>query len=199
LLERFYDVTDGFILLDGVDIREINPRWLHTQISLVSQEPTLFQKSIKENILYGIDHNTGDEPIFHAIEITNCKRFISKLSEGIDTNVGEKGSSLSGGQRQRIAIARAIIKKPVILITDEATSALDAGSEKKVQNALDNIMTNLTGVVVAHRLSTIRNSDIIYVFDAGEIKEVGNHESLIATKGEYYKLVQRQLVIDEAK
>jgi ABC-type multidrug transport system fused ATPase/permease subunit len=199
LLERFYDVTDGFILLDGIDIRELNPRWLHTQISLVSQEPTLFQKSIKENILYGVDPNTKDEEISHAIETANCKKFISKLTEGIETNVGEKGSSLSGGQRQRIAIARAIIKKPVILITDEATSALDAGSEKKVQNALDKVMINLTGVVVAHRLSTIRNANIIYVFDAGEIKEVGTHDSLIAIKGEYFKLVQRQLVNDEAK
>jgi ABC-type multidrug transport system fused ATPase/permease subunit len=197
LLERFYDVTEGFILLDGVDIRELDPRWIHRQISLVSQEPTLIQKSIKENILYGVDPTTSEEEINSALETANCKKFISKLSEGYDTNVGEKGASLSGGQRQRVAIARAVIKKPTILMTDEATSALDAESEKKVQQALDVIMKDVTGVVVAHRLSTIRNANIIYVFDAGEIKEVGTHESLVANQGVYFQLVQRQLTIDE--
>jgi ABC-type multidrug transport system fused ATPase/permease subunit len=198
LLERFYDVTDGFILFDGHDIRELNPRWLHRKISLVSQEPTLFQRSIKENVLYSVESAT-DEEVNHALEIANCNKFISKLSEGIETYVGEKGASLSGGQRQRVAIARAVLKKPVILMTDEATSALDAGNERKVQEALDRVMVGMTGVVVAHRLSTIRNAAIIYVFDAGEIIEVVNHESLIAKKGFYYKLVYRQLPDEERK
>jgi ABC-type multidrug transport system fused ATPase/permease subunit len=197
LLERFYDVTDGFILIDDVDIRDLDPRWLHRKISLVSQEPTLFQKSIKENVKYGVDPNTPDQEVLEALETANCKKFLSKLSDGINTQVGEKGASLSGGQRQRVAIARAIIKKPIILMTDEATSALDAGSEKKVQEALDRILTSLTGVVVAHRLTTIRNSDIIYVFDGGEIVEFGNHDSLVEKKGSYFKLIQKQLSAEE--
>lgn len=149
LLERFYDVTEGFVLLDGVDIRELDPRWLHRQISLVSQEPTLFNKTIRENVLYGVSKDTSDDVVIEALNSANCQKFISKLHEGIETSVGEKGGNLSGGQRQRVAIARAIIKKPTILMTDEATSALDAGSENKVQVALDRIMTGLTGVVVS--------------------------------------------------
>ena len=129
--------------------------------------------------------------------MANAKRFIDKFPEGYDRIVGEKGSSMSGGQRQRIAIARAIIQNPVILITDEATSALDAGSEKKVQEALDKVMKNCTSVVVAHRLTTVRNANITYVFDAGEIKEVGTHDELIAKRGYYYDLVRRQLTEED--
>lgn len=196
LIERYYDVSEGYVLFDGVDVRELDPRWLHRNISLVSQEPTLFQMSIKENIAYGCN-NLNENDVFEAAEIASCKKFIEKLSDGYNTLVGERGSSLSGGQRQRIAIARAIIKKPKILITDEATSALDSGSEKKVQVALDRVMKNLTAIIVAHRLCTIRNSHVIYVFDAGEIKEVGNHESLVEAKGYYYNLIQRQLMQEE--
>ncbi|KAH0786305.1 ABC transporter family protein [Histomonas meleagridis] len=192
LLERFYDVTDGQILLDGHDIKTLDPHWLHQKIGLVSQEPILFQLSIKNNIKYGIRDAT-DEMIREAAEKANALKFIEKLDGKFDYFVGEKGDTLSGGQRQRIAIARALIKDPVILITDEATSALDAASEKKVQAALDKVMMNRTAVVVAHRLSTIRNANIIYVFDAGEIVEVGNHQSLIEKKGHYYDLVKRQL------
>ncbi|KAH0789444.1 ABC transporter family protein [Histomonas meleagridis] len=192
LLERFYDVTDGQILLDGHDIKTLDPHWLHQKIGLVSQEPILFQLSIKDNIKYGVRDAT-DEMIREAAEKANALKFIEKLDGKFDYFVGEKGDTLSGGQRQRIAIARALIKDPVILITDEATSALDAASEKKVQIALDEVMKNRTAVVVAHRLSTIRNANVIYVFDAGEIVEVGNHQSLIEKKGHYYELVKRQL------
>lgn len=196
LLERFYDVTDGQILLDGKDIRTLDPQWLHTQIGLVSQEPILFHLSIRENIKYARP-NATDEEMEHAAEMANAKKFIDKFPERYERIVGEKGSSMSGGQRQRIAIARAIIQNPVILITDEATSALDAGSEKKVQQALDKVMKNCTSVVVAHRLTTVRNADITYVFDAGEIKEIGTHDELVAKRGYYYDLVRRQLTEED--
>ena len=201
LIERFYDVEEGMILLDGKDIKTLDPRWLHRKMGLVAQEPTLFQCTIADNIKYGARDATMAE-VEAAAEIANAKKFICKLSKGFDEMVGEKGSSLSGGQKQRIAIARAVIKDPVILITDEATSALDAASEKKVQLALDKVMENRTAMVIAHRLSTIRQADVIYVFDTGEIKEVGTHESLLALRGVYYNLVQRQLskeAIEEKK
>jgi ABC-type multidrug transport system fused ATPase/permease subunit len=195
LIERFYDPTEGEILLDGKDIRTLDPRWLHRQISLVSQEPVLFRTTIRENIRYGVKDAT-DEQVMEAAEIANVKKFAEKLPKGFDELVGEKGSAVSGGQRQRIAIARAVIKNPVMLVTDEATSALDASSERKVQLALDKVMNGRTSVVVAHRLSTIRNAHVIYVFDDGEIREKGNHDELIALRGCYFNLVQRQLTQD---
>ncbi|OHT01409.1 ABC transporter B family member 4 [Tritrichomonas foetus] len=198
LLERFYDATEGEILLDGVDIKTLDPRWLHEKIALVAQEPVLFKMSIKDNILYGA-RNATNEQVLEAAEIANVKKFVEKLEKEFDTMVGEKGSLLSGGQKQRIAIARAVIRDPVILMTDEATSALDAGSEKKVQLALNKVMENRTSVVVAHRLSTVKNAHIIYVFDAGEIKESGTHQELVALKGHYYNLVHRQLNDKEEK
>jgi ABC-type multidrug transport system fused ATPase/permease subunit len=135
--------------------------------------------------------------MLEAAETANVKKFIEKFPRGFDEFVGEKGTAMSGGQRQRIAIARAVIKDPVILVTDEATSALDASSEKKVQNALNRVMQGRTAVIVAHRLSTIRNADIIYVFDQGKIQESGRHEDLVQAGGAYYNLVQRQLVKNE--
>ena len=197
LLERYYDATEGVILLDGHDIKTLDPHWLHQKIGLVSQEPTLFQLTVKENIKYGARDAT-DEMVRKAAAEANALKFIEKLEGKFDYFVGEKGDTVSGGQRQRIAIARALIKDPVILITDEATSALDAASEKKVQKALDKIMKTRTSVVVAHRLSTIRNANVIYVFDAGEIVEIGTHDSLVKNKnGHYYALVKRQLAEKE--
>lgn len=193
LLERFYDRTEGEILLDGVNIKEINPRWLHRKIALVSQEPLLFQATVKENICYGTDVGENVDRIVEAAKAANAYKFIEKLPNSFDEMVGERGGTLSGGQRQRIAIARAVIKDPVIMITDEATSALDADSEKKVQVALDKVMENRTGVVVAHRLSTIKGAHILYVFDAGVIVEHGTHNELVAKKGAYYNLVKRQM------
>lgn len=199
LLERYYDAEEGLVLLDGEDIRTLDPRWLHNVISLVQQEPSLFQMTVKENIKYGAP-NATDEEVYAAAEIASARHFIDKLDHGFDQQVGDKGAALSGGQRQRVAIARAVIRNPVILITDEATSALDAASEKKVQKALDKVMEGRTAVIVAHRLSTIRNAHVIYVFDAGEIKEVGNHDSLVQLHGYYYNLVERQMTQqDEVK
>jgi ABC-type multidrug transport system fused ATPase/permease subunit len=196
LLERYYDITEGVILLDGKDIKELDPHWLHQKIALVQQEPTLFMLSIKENIKYGSAGATEDD-VLAAAEVANARKFIEKLDNKFDQLVGEKGASLSGGQRQRVAISRAVIKNPTILITDEATSALDADSEKKVQLALDKVMKDRTAVVVAHRLSTVRNAHVIYVFDAGEIKESGTHDELLALGGTYYNLVKRQLTQEQ--
>jgi ABC-type multidrug transport system fused ATPase/permease subunit len=183
-------------LLDGKDIKTLDPHWLHQKMALVQQEPALFIMSIEDNIKYGAKDATHQQ-VVAAAEIANAHGFIEKLDHQYDQQVGEKGCDLSGGQRQRIAIARAVIKNPTILITDEATSALDADSEKKVQLALDRVMENRTAVVVAHRLSTIRNAHVIYVFDAGEIKEAGTHDSLVRLNGYYYNLVKRQLAQGE--
>ena len=201
ILERYYDVDDGIVLLDGQNIQEIDPHWLHQKMALVSQEPTLFQASVKENIIYGIHdkESVTDDQVWQALEMANAKKFVSKFDNQLDQLVGDRGSTVSGGQRQRIAIARAVIKDPVVLLCDEATSALDSESEKKVQIALDKILETRTGVIVAHRLTTIRNAKRIYVFDAGKIVEVGNHDELIAKGGAYYNLVKRQLQKEEAE
>lgn len=192
LIERFYDVDEGQILIDGIDIKDIDPRWLHSHISLVSQDPTLFSASVVDNIKYG-SRNSNELEVIEAAEVANSKKFIDKLPNKLNEVIGEKGHRLSGGQKQRIAIARAIIRDPVILLTDEATSSLDSKSEKKVQEALDKVMQNRTSIVVAHRLNTVKNADTIIVFDAGEIKEKGKHDQLIESKGVYFNLVKKQI------
>ncbi|KAI5393785.1 hypothetical protein KIW84_060774, partial [Lathyrus oleraceus] len=170
LVERFYDPQAGEVLIDGINLKEFQLRWIRGKIGLVSQEPVLFSSSIKENIAYGKDGATIEEIRF-ASELANAAKFIDKLPQGLDTMVGDHGTQLSGGQKQRIAIARAILKNPRILLLDEATSALDAESERVVQEALDRIMVNRTTVVVAHRLSTIRNADMIAVIHRGKMVE----------------------------
>lgn len=192
ILERYYNITEGLVLLDGHDINTLDPRWLHHKIGMVGQEPVLFQLTIKENIKYGKPDAT-DEEVERALEMSNAKGFVEKLTGRENYFVGEKGASLSGGQRQRIAIARALITDPVVLICDEATSALDNASEKKVQKALDIVMQGRTSVTVAHRLTTVINSNIIYAFDNGEIREQGTHAELLAKRGFYYELIKRQL------
>ncbi|WJX13490.1 ABC transporter B member 11 [Trifolium repens] len=191
LLQRFYDPDSGEITLDGIEIRQLNLKWLRQQMGLVSQEPVLFNDTIRANIAYGKDGNATEAEIIAASELANAHRFISSLQQGYDTIVGERGTQLSGGQKQRVAIARAIIKSPKILLLDEATSALDAESERVVQDALDKVMVNRTTVVVAHRLSTIKNADVIAVVKNGVIVEKGRHETLINVKdGFYASLVQ---------
>ena len=193
LMERYYDCQEGQVLYDGVDIKELDPHWLHRQIALVSQEPTLFMGTVRDNVLYGVSEKQSDDDVWNALEQANAKKFVTKFDDKLDQMIGDKGSTISGGQKQRIAIARAVIKNPSILICDEATSALDSESEKKVQVALDKILETRTGVIVAHRLTTIKNADKIYVFDAGAILEVGKHDELVAKGGAYYNLVKRQL------
>ncbi|KAL3834874.1 hypothetical protein ACJIZ3_009610 [Penstemon smallii] len=192
LLERFYDPDSGDVLIDGVNLKKLKLQWIRANMGLVSQEPILFATSIKENILYGKE-NATDEEIRKAIEQANAAKFIDKLSLGLDTMVGEHGTQLSGGQKQRIAIARAILKNPRILLLDEATSALDAESERIVQEALDNVMVNRTTVVVAHRLTTIRNANLIAVVHAGTLVEQGTHSELIKDpEGAYSQLIRMQ-------
>ncbi|KAL3850148.1 hypothetical protein ACJIZ3_012030 [Penstemon smallii] len=190
LLLRFYDPDSGQITLDGVGIQQLKVKWLRQQMGLVSQEPILFNDTIRANIAYGKEGNATEAEILAAAELANANKFISGLQKGYDTMVGEKGIQLSGGQKQRVAIARAIVKAPKILLLDEATSALDAESEKVVQDALDRVVVDRTTIVVAHRLSTIKNADLIAVLKNGIIAEKGRHETLINKKdGIYASLV----------
>ncbi|CAM8901165.1 unnamed protein product [Rhodiola kirilowii] len=192
LIERFYQPFMGGILLDDRNIQDLDVKWLRKQIGLVNQEPVLFATTIRENILYGKDDATDDE-IIHAAKLSEALSFVNNLPNKFDTQVGERGVQLSGGQKQRIAISRAIVKNPSILLLDEATSALDAESEKTVQEALDRVMVGRTTVVVAHRLSTIRNADIIGVVQNGKIVETGSHEELISIpNGAYAALAHLQ-------
>ncbi|XP_020247604.1 ABC transporter B family member 2-like [Asparagus officinalis] len=192
LIERFYEPLSGVILLDGHDIKDLDLKWLRQQTGLVNQEPALFATSIRENILYGKDDATFDE-INHAAKLSGAITFINNLPDQYETQVGERGVQLSGGQKQRLAISRAILKNPSILLLDEATSALDAESERSVQEALDRVMVGRTTIIVAHRLSTIRNADIIAVVQGGKIIETGNHEQLILDpQSAYASLVKLQ-------
>ncbi|KAK4559526.1 hypothetical protein RGQ29_008657 [Quercus rubra] len=186
LLQRFYDPDSGHITLDGIEIQKFQLKWLRQQMGLVSQEPILFNDTIRANIAYGKEGDATEAEIISASELANAHKFISSLQQGYDTMVGERGVQLSGGQKQRVAIARAIVKSPKILLLDEATSALDAESEKIVQDALDRIMVNRTTIVVAHRLSTIKNADLIAVVKNGVIVEKGKHETLINIKDGFY-------------
>ncbi|GAV90475.1 ABC_tran domain-containing protein/ABC_membrane domain-containing protein [Cephalotus follicularis] len=190
LIERFYDLDSGSIFLDNVEIRKFKLSWLRQQMGLVSQEPIIFNETIWANIAYGKQGDATEEEIITATKAANAHNFISSLPQGYDTSVGERGVQLSGGQKQRVAIARAIIKNPKILLLDEATSALDAESERVVQDALDRVMVNRTTIVVAHRLSTIKNANTITVLKNGVIVEKGKHEVLIKiTGGTYASLV----------
>ncbi|CAO2839502.1 unnamed protein product [Amaranthus hypochondriacus] len=193
LIERFYDPTEGQVLVDGHDIKSLKLRWLRQQIGLVSQEPALFATSIKENILLGRPDASLAE-VEEAARVANAHSFIIKLPDGFDTQVGERGLQLSGGQKQRVAIARAMLKNPAILLLDEATSALDSESEKLVQEALDRFMIGRTTLVIAHRLSTIRKADLVAVLQQGSVSEIGTHDELMI-KGEnsvYSKLIRMQ-------
>ncbi|KAM5581522.1 ABC transporter B family member 15-like [Rosa sericea] len=194
LIERFYDPLKGEVIIDGRDVKSYHLRSLRKHIALVSQEPTLFSGTIRENIIYGVSDKIDELEIIEAAKAANAHDFISSLKEGYDTSCGDRGVQLSGGQKQRIAIARAILRNPVVLLLDEATSALDSQSEKVVQDALERVMVGRTSVVVAHRLSTIQHCDLITVLDKGRVVEKGTHSSLLAKgpKGSYYSLVSLQ-------
>ncbi|XP_011362782.1 ATP-binding cassette sub-family B member 5 [Pteropus vampyrus] len=195
LLQRFYDPMKGQVLFDGVDVKELNVQWLRSQIAIVSQEPVLFNCSIAENIAYGDNSRVVllDE-IKEVANAANIHSFIESLPEKYNTQVGLKGTQLSGGQKQRLAIARALLRKPKILLLDEATSALDNESEKVVQHALNTARKGRTCLVVAHRLSTIQNADLIVVLHNGKIKEWGTHQELLRNRNVYFKLVNAQSV-----
>ncbi|KAK0603612.1 hypothetical protein LWI29_006809 [Acer saccharum] len=193
LLERFYNPDSGRIFFDNVELSKFKLSWLRQQMGLVGQEPILFNETIRVNIAYGKQGEATEEEIIAATKAANAHNFIAAMPQGYDTNVGERGTQLSGGQKQRIAIARAILKNPKILLLDEATSALDAESERIVQDALDTVMVNRTTVVVAHRLATIRNANIIAVVKNGVIAEKGTHDALMKiNNGAYASLVALQ-------
>jgi len=186
LLERFNNPDSGTISLDGVEIKSLKVNWLRDQMGLVGQEPVLFNDTIRANIAYGKHGEVTEEELIKVAKAANAHEFISSLPQGYDTTVGERGVQLSGGQKQRVAIARAILKDPRILLLDEATSALDAESERIVQDALDNVMVGKTTIIVAHRLSTIKNADVIAVLKDGKIVEKGGHEMLMGIKDGFY-------------
>ena len=191
LLPRFYDVNEGCITIDGVDLRNYRVAQLRALMGNVNQEAILFNDSFYNNIAFGVENATREE-VEQAARIANAYDFIMATEQGFDTNIGDRGCKLSGGQRQRISIARAILKNPPILILDEATSALDTESEHLVQEALDNLMHGRTTLVIAHRLSTIKNADLIVVMHEGKVVEQGRHDELIALNGTYKHLVDMQ-------
>jgi ABC-type multidrug transport system fused ATPase/permease subunit len=185
LLPRFYDTSSGAILIDGTDIRDFRIDDLRSLMGIVTQEAILFNDSVYNNIVFGMEGVTRED-VIHAARVANADEFITAMEDGYDSNIGDRGTKLSGGQRQRISIARAILRNPPILILDEATSALDSESEKLVQDALAKVMQNRTSIVIAHRLSTIKFADEIIVLDKGRIVERGRHEELMQA-GKLYK------------
>jgi ATP-binding cassette subfamily B protein len=191
LICRFYDVSEGTIKIDGVDVRSIAIDELRKQFGMVLQEPFLFFGTIAENIAYGKPEATRSE-IVQAAKAANAHDFILRLPLGYDSLVGERGQSLSGGERQRISIARALLINPRILILDEATSSVDTTTEKEIQKALDNLVQGRTTLAIAHRLSTLRKADRLIVLDKGEVVEIGNHDELMVAQGTYYQLYQAQ-------
>ncbi|KAK5006282.1 hypothetical protein LTR28_006676 [Elasticomyces elasticus] len=192
LLERFYDPTSGRICLDDKDIAEMSPRRYRGYMSLVQQEPTLYQGSVRENICLGLDTDAPEEQLREACRQANALEFVQSLPESFNTPCGTRGIQFSGGQRQRIAIARAMIRNPRLLLLDEATSALDTQSERVVQSALDEAAATRTTIAVAHRLSTIKNADAIFVFANGKIAETGTHVELQRLRGRYYEMCVAQ-------
>lgn len=193
LISRLYDPNVGHVLLDGADLTSLDPSWLRRQVGVVAQEPTLFSASVMDNIRYGRPDAT-DDAVYEAAKAANASSFIEEFPEGFETRVGERGVRLSGGQKQRVAIARALLKDPRILILDEATSALDAESEHLVKEALERLMHGRTTLIIAHRLSTVRDADRVGVIDHGRLEEWGSHAELLAQDGIYKRLVERQFV-----
>jgi subfamily B ATP-binding cassette protein MsbA len=196
LIPRFYDVNKGRILIDGIDVRDYTLSSIYAQMSMVTQEQMLFNDTVYNNIVFGME-NVNEEDVINAAKTANAHEFIMQLEDGYQTNIGDQGNRLSGGQKQRMTIARAVLKNPPILILDEATSALDTESERLVQDALIKLMKNRTSIVIAHRLSTIRHADKIVVMDKGEIVETGTHTELIAANGVYKRLTELQTFTQE--
>ena len=190
-MARFYDVTEGEILIDGTNIKELHLEQYRHLLGMVTQESVLFNDSVYNNILMGRP-DASKEEVIAASKIANADLFISQFPEGYDTNIGDDGGKLSGGQKQRVSIARAVLKNPPIMILDEATSALDTESERLVQDALEHMMENRTSLVIAHRLSTIQKADLIVVMERGNIVEQGTHSELYDKNGIYRKLVDLQ-------
>lgn len=191
LILRFADPTNGQIDIDGKDIREFSLKSLRSKIGIVTQDVILFNDSIRNNIQYG-NPDAGEKALYESLKKSHLEDFVESLVEGLDTEIGERGERISGGEKQRIAIARAILKNPPILILDEATSSLDAEAERLVQDAMAELLKGRTAIVIAHRLSTVRNADRIIVIDKGEIVEEGRHKELFESGGLYARLYELQ-------
>ena len=191
LMVRFYDVQEGEILIDGVNIKKIKIESLRKFIGIVTQEAILFNDSIENNVLFG-EQKENEQKVWSALELANAKEFVQDGDKSLDYNIGDRGVKLSGGQKQRLTIARALYRNPSIMVLDEATSSLDSASEKLVQKAMDEALKDRTAVVIAHRLSTIQKANRIYVLNEGRIIEEGTHAELLSNQGEYFKLVNLQ-------
>jgi ATP-binding cassette subfamily B protein len=193
LLYRAFDPQQGSIRIDGMDVRSMTLEGLRRNVGVVFQEPMLFARSIRDNVLIGAPEATEDA-VWQALSRAQADDFVTRSPEGLETIVGERGRSLSGGERQRIAIARALLKNPPLLILDEATAALDAGTEARLQKALEEVMAGRTTFIIAHRLATVRQADLIVVLERGRIVETGSYDELIAKKGRFAALAQAQFM-----
>jgi len=196
LLPRFYEYSEGSITLDGIELKRYPRQFLRSQIGIVEQEPFLFSRSIRDNIIYGIDREVSEEEVQAAAKAAAVHEAIIDFSEGYDTLVGEKGVTLSGGQKQRVAIARTIIKNPSILIFDDATSSVDMETESEIRQALENLMQNRTTFIIAHRIQSVMSANKIVVLDQGRILQMGTHEELLAQSGAYRQISDIQTRID---
>ena len=195
LIVRFYEVSQGGIFIDGIDIRQVSQNSLRQQVRVISQDPFLFSRTVRENISYGVPY-ASDQAVIEAAVKANAHEFISALPEGYDTKILEGGVNISFGQRQLIGIARAFLTDPKILIMDEATANIDTVTEILIQKALTSLLKGRTAIIIAHRLSTVRNADCIYVLDQGKIVDQGTHKKLISKKGLYFDLYERQFTDD---
>jgi ATP-binding cassette subfamily B protein len=197
LLPRFYEYTDGRITLDGVELREYPRHYLRRHIGIVQQEPFLFSRSIRENISYGVGREVSEEEIEAAARAASIHEVILSFPEGYRTIVGEKGVTLSGGQKQRITLARTLLKDPCILILDDATSSVDMETEAVIRDALLQLMPGRTTFIIAHRIQTVMNADLILVMDGGRVVQLGTHEQLLAEKGPYRRIFALQARIED--
>ena len=197
-MSRFYEPTSGRILIDGKDVRERSCGWLHANIGYVLQSPHLFSGTVRENLLYGKEDATEEE-LLAAVKSVNADKVIEKLENGLDSHVGEGGGTLSAGEKQLLSFARAILADPSLFILDEATSSIDTLTEKLVQDAVEKLMSGRTCFIIAHRLSTVKNADVILVVSDGKIIERGNHKELLAMRGHYYNMYVKQFREDGMK
>jgi ATP-binding cassette subfamily B protein len=196
LLPRFYDYSDGKILLDGIDLKDYSRKYLRQQIGIVEQEPFLFSRSIQENITYGVGREVAQEEVEHAAKAAAIHEAILTFPDGYQTLVGEKGVTLSGGQKQRVAIARTLLKNPRILILDDSTSSVDTETEAEIRESLNTLMENRTTFIIAHRIQSVMNADLILVLDNGRIVQKGRHADLLKEEGLYRKIYDIQTRID---